>query len=193
MIDKYRIWSKWCLVGFGVLIFVISTRSIGYSEEREEIVVKKGELGKGGVEFHLIEKSFDPKKHKVERCVAGPKSDPWKGVCIIDDQIPFGNDYEMPKSYTAEAFLLTGKKKIPLQVTGMFNPWGGYVTIEGEGNSWTIQGIFSDGAGAYFVQWSVREGRSIRTIITDNDSIWALYPETTKPKQKRDKQPSKSE
>ncbi len=161
----------------------MSTGPVVFCEESEEIVVKKGELGKGGVEFHLIEKSFDPPKHKVERCVVGPKSDPWKGVCIVDDQIPFGNDYELLKSYTVEAFLIVGKKKVPLQVTGMFNPLGGYVTIEGRGNSWTVQGIFSDGAGAYFVQWIVYEGKLIRTILTNNESIFALYPETTNPKQ----------
>lgn len=97
-------------------------------------------------------------------------------VCIIDGNIMFGSDGVLPASKVDFAKLIINGVEINLDTSGMFNAWvnefdSKRMVYDIYSDYIVITVFMSDGAGTYVVQWLVRSGGSIRTIISDDYEI----------------------
>lgn len=118
--------------------------------------------------------NFDKSKHIYDTCDTGLR---WKSICLIDKQIWFGSDagMELPRNQLMNLTLFINGEKVVLDVSGLFNPsWENEIkkdqfTFEKAEVGYNLTGYFSDGAGAYSVNWLIIKGASIRTkIALDN-------------------------
>ena len=115
--------------------------------------------------------SFDSSKHIYDTCDTGLG---WKSICLIDSKVWFGSDagMELPKNQLINLTLLINGNKIELDVSGMFNPnWKNEIRkdqfkFEKKEVGFNLQGFFSDGAGAYSVNWLIIKMKSLRTRIS---------------------------
>lgn len=118
----------------------------------------------------LIE-AFEPSKHSYDTCDTGLG---WKAICLIDKQLWFGSDagMELPKNQLVKLSLQLKDYHIELDVKGLYNPsWDNQLRkeqfkLEKAEIGYILTGYFSDGAGAYSVQWRIVNGTSMRTLIT---------------------------
>ena len=92
---------------------------------------------------------------------------------MIDGVLMFGTDGEAPETVLASAALEVAGRRVPLEVSGMTNPWWErpvpeQFVVEPSGpERWRVRAEFSDGAGAYVAVWEVARGRSVRTVLMD--------------------------
>lgn len=153
------------LVAF-VMLFI---SPLSFAENKVEIVLKKD------IKLTLIMIPFVTSKHRIKRC--GKES-----VCLIDDLPFFGSDGQLPKRQLQSMVLTLKGKKIPLDVSGMFNPWNfvdgahyinrkGFSIKHSWGDTWIVSGGFSDGAGFYSARWLVSEGKSLRTMLIKTEPL----------------------
>ena len=149
-----------------VLLFVSSSSFAG---NKVEFVLKKD------IKLVLIMATFDKSKHRVKRC--GKES-----ICLIDGLPFFGSDGRLPKTQLTSMVLTLNGKKMPLDVSGMYEPWNFYKGVNyiskanfsiqhSWGNTWILRGRFSDGAAGYRAQWLISEGKSIRTMLNSGESL----------------------
>ena len=118
----------------------------------------------------LIE-TFEPSKHSYDTCGTGLG---WKAICLIDKQLWFGSDdgMELPKNQLVKLSLQLKDYQIELDVKGLYNAsWDNQLRkeqfkLEKAEIGYILTGYFSDGAGAYSVQWLIVNGTSMRTLIT---------------------------
>ncbi len=82
---------------------------------------------------------------------------------------------ELPRNQLMNLTLFINSEKVVLDVSGLFNPsWENEIkkdqfTFEKAEVGYNLTGYFSDGAGAYSVNWLIIKGASIRTkIALDN-------------------------
>ena len=124
----------------------------------------------GGVVLHLSVVPFDSTEHRLEPCELEG------GPCLIDGVPMFGTDYTVPETVLASAALEVGGRRVPLDVSGMTNPWWerpdeGQFTVEPFGpyhpERWTVRAALSDGAGSYVAVWEVARGGAVRTVLMD--------------------------
>ncbi len=121
----------------------------------------------------LIE-TFDSSKHLYDTCDTGLG---WKSICLIDGKIWFGSDagMKLPNNQLISLALLINKNKIELDVSGMYNPAvkneirKDQFVLEKTEVGYSLTGFFSDGAGAYSVNWLIVKGKSLRTRISCMD------------------------
>ena len=98
-------------------------------------------------------------------------------IFFIDNRIVFGTDFEIPKTKLTSAYVEFDNKKVNLEVSYMYSPNIQSITsknfkTEKVGDKLIINGLFSDGAGVFFVQWIVCHSTSSRSIITNNESVY---------------------
>jgi hypothetical protein len=100
---------------------------------------------------------------------------------IIDNEIVFGTDGDIPRFSLKEAKLTINDKDIDLEISSMYNPWFGIKPNQNsfemiqDGTHIKIRGFFSDGAGSYGVEWLIIGERSVRTILTYDEQILFEY------------------
>lgn len=127
------------------------------------------ELGHG-LTLRMTASPFDPGQHSIERC----RHEDWSGVCLIDGKPVFGTDGEMPRWRLDKATVDLAGRKIDLDTSCMYNPWaarpekGSYSASPVE-VGFLVTGSFSDGAGAYYAQWLIVNGGSVRTVISNDE------------------------
>lgn len=108
---------------------------------------------------------FDPGQHKVRHCRGG-------APCLIDGKPVYGADRSLPSVAVVSLVLVVGKRRIPLESSGMYNPWSPRdgvpvnVWISRElADRLVVRGEFSEGAAAYYAEWEVVEDSAVRTIL----------------------------
>jgi hypothetical protein len=127
--------------------------------------------GVGSVKVYV--EKFVPEKHKIKSC--------GDYTCLIDGNPFFGSDGEIPSEKIARIVFLHQDCIMNLDVNAMYDPnissdnikyrikvdhyWGAFYKVTGR---------FSDGAGAYIAQWIVTNGGSIRTHISDYETLYEL-------------------
>jgi hypothetical protein len=137
-----------------------------------------GSFQYGDINLSVTAKPFNAKDHEIEKC----KINEWEGICLIDGRPVFGADIQLPKTVLDKAIVQVGAWTIPLETTCMFDPWFRKPSndqfeinlIEG---GFTVRGFFSDGAGSYVAEWRIIDGGSVRTILTNDETIF-VYLET---------------
>jgi len=120
-----------------------------------------------------IEK-FDQSKHEYDTCDSGLG---WKYICLIDGKIWYGSDagMELPRNQLKSLTIKIDGHEIELETSGMFNvSFGNYFRdkqflLKKNGEDYILEGMFSDGAGAYIVQWKIVKGKSERIKISNNE------------------------
>lgn len=116
---------------------------------------------------------FDANKHQIEKCE-------FSGIeyyCLIDKSPWFGSDIgmDLPKYQLDSIVFKYEDLKILLDVSGMFNPtFSGTIderhfNIKTNGESFVINGWFSDGAGTYCSRWLLRNNSQIRTLLSNDE------------------------
>jgi len=95
-----------------------------------------------------------------------------QAITSIDNMPVYGTDATMPLTELTFAELQLNDKKIKLETTGMFDPWTEADTIiryeieKHLGNPMKLRCLFSYGAGAYLVEWTIIGEKSHKTMIT---------------------------
>ena len=148
------------------------------SNTNAQKITSKVELEKGVILFATIEK-FIPRQHRYDTCTTQFN---WKMICLIDGKIWFGTDDGMglPKYKLKSLTLTINGRKIPLDVTGMYNPsFDGYLSkrqieLVKDNAGYLLYGFFSDGAGTYTAHWRIVKNKSMRLKISrdERDFFW---------------------
>jgi hypothetical protein len=125
------------------------------------------------VKLSVAATPFNSKEHNIHKC----KIMNWEGVCLIDNLPVYGADMQMPKTMLNEVIVQIGAKAIPLDVTCMYNPWfkkpsKGQFEIKKIEGGFAVRGFFSDGAGVYVAEWDIISGAAVRTILTNDETIY---------------------
>lgn len=156
-----------------LLLIIINLYSYNLCFSKE----KKIELS-GDIVIHLRESTIDSNIYLRKDCQISNLS----GIYFINNKPIFGTDFEIPISKLDYAYLKICGKRIDLDVSCMYNPALDNLNI----NSFRIKkikdiyivnGMFSDGAGTYAIQWIINENSSIRSIISNYEIIISiLFP-----------------
>ena len=150
----------------GIVLLLLQSGCAASRAARSPSSVARFDIRSGiSVEAHVSQ--FDAHEHAIARCHV---YDNWSGVCLIDGKPVFGTDWDLPVTMLDSATLLLGDQAIPLDVSGMYNPWVGEplkdaFRVEEVEGGYEVTGNFSDGAGSYRARWWVVDGISIRTLI----------------------------
>jgi hypothetical protein len=112
-------------------------------------------------------------RHRLQRCAIGGE----KVVCLIDGRPVFGTDGELPDTMLARATVTLDKRRIGLDVSSMYQPRlnDRTITAERSEGGCTVRACLSDGAGAYVAEWRVVSGVPLRTILSADQALLALY------------------
>jgi hypothetical protein len=118
--------------------------------------------------------TFNSSQHLYDTCDTGLG---WKSICLIDGKVWFGSDagIELPKNQLINLTLFVNGNKIALDVSGLYNPnWKNEIRkdqfkFEKAEVGYNLTGFFSDGAGAYSVNWLIIKGKSLRTRISNEN------------------------
>lgn len=122
----------------------------------------------GGFKVVFIRKPFISEEHNIN--LSSNKID---GLDI------FGADGKIPR-YKLEAYAQL-ETKIPLETTGMYNPWEGdenldskirVITINGET---IIFGTFSNDGGQYAAEWRINDNTSERLELSNSPDFLTKY------------------
>jgi len=100
-------------------------------------------------------------------------------IYFIDSSPVFGTDFELPTSKLDYANVIINGEKYELDVFYMYNPNLDMCKLKTihKDNIFVINAKFSDGAGTYVAQWIIFKNKSIRTIISNEESIIiSLFP-----------------
>jgi hypothetical protein len=125
-----------------------------------------------GVVLYLTEDSIKPSEFK-----SPPNIIHFDDICIIDNKIIFGTDYELPVTKLSSAYILVDNIKITLDVSCMYDPNINLLSNKSfktakVGDKLVITGLFSDGAGVFMAQWIINKNSSIRSIISSNERVF---------------------
>ncbi len=118
-------------------------------------------------------KDFSSENHKIEYC----ESQDAKYISKIDNNDWYGSDFKMdlPKNELKSLTIYIDEKYIKLDVSQMFNPNNGeeldknQFKIKKEKDFYILYGFFSDGAGTYTTSWKIRNGKSERSKISNDE------------------------
>lgn len=122
--------------------------------------------------------SFITSEHEIDTCLddAG-----YAYICHIDGDIWYGGGEEpyTPINKFEKLKISIRQLHIRLDISNMYN-----VSVEGiiyvdqfkwkvENDIYSLYAKFSDGVGAYSVQWKIEKGKSVRTFIaSDTGEFW---------------------
>lgn len=150
-----------------ILFCVLAVSSRAQSELRYE----------NNLELKAYISEFNPRMHVIDTCISGVI----QYYCI--DATPwFGSDLnlELPNYQLDSLLFSNGDFQVSLDVTSMYNPtYSGTIDkrhfeIIANGDTYTIRGWFSDGAGTYCARWLVRSGKQLRMLLS-NDEAECFY------------------
>ena len=148
-----------------LIIVVISFCTLLISNFVEANEIEKSVNLASGITLFLKSNVFDQSDHDISLCDG-------KGACIIDGIRAFGTAKELPRTEIVAMWLQVNNNKILLDTAGMYNGWPPREDVEifawlsNELNRRKIiRAEFSDGDGAYRVEWEITETKSLRTII----------------------------
>ncbi len=118
-------------------------------------------------------KDFSSENHKIEYC----ESQNAKYICKIDNNDWYGSDFkmELPKNELKSLTIYIDEKYIKLDVSQMFNPNNSgeldknQFNIKKEYDYYILYGYFSDGAGTYTTSWKIKNGKSKRNKISNDE------------------------
>ena len=130
------------------------------------------------IHIKVIEKPFDPSQHKIEMCTGSDFP------CKIDGIFPYGTAFALPSVQLTELIVTINNHSISLNTSGMYDAWGNR-EIENEGHkylsvkqiekdTYSVKGIFSDGAGTFVAEWKITNNKSQRILISADESL--MYP-----------------
>jgi len=155
------------------VLYILSTLFIfktTYCQENQE--TKNTRLTLNDSCSLIIEISkFDSSLNKIEKCEILN----WIGVCLINDKLVFGTDFEIPYTTLNKMEIHCSDRFIELEVSCMFNPNGvslvpnreQFEIIKAEGG-FILIGNFSDGAGTYSAKWKIVANKSVRIFLGEN-------------------------
>jgi hypothetical protein len=156
-----------------MLKFIILLYSFNVQAQK---INSKVELTKN-ISIEASGQEFKASDHKLDTCDTGQG---WRMICLIDNKPFFGTDdgLDVPRFQLDQLTLFLDKKKIRLDVTGMFNPsFSGKINsrqfkLEKDQPGYILHGFFSDGAGTYTVHWKIIKGRSVRVLISGDEKYF---------------------
>jgi hypothetical protein len=126
--------------------------------QRHEVVLRED------VVLVLETKPFEEADHKIILCGGIP--------CLIDRAPIYGAYGSLPAVEIESLFVRVGEREIPLEHSGMYNPWSpredrdvDVWLLEEPGGRLLIRGRFSDGASVYVAEWEIIGDVSMRTIL----------------------------
>lgn len=132
------------------------------------------DLGKG-LTLTLHESNFSESNHKIER----------EGGLRIDGMFPFGLDMGTPKTILDRAVLKHNDIIYELDVSNMYNTRGSDRIVGSCNGTWcNVRAEFSGCGGYYAVEWQVRNGWPVRTIITDSLDVGSAIRQEIETKKK---------
>ncbi len=116
---------------------------------------------------------FNPFRHKIDTCIEGDE----KYICRIDGNEVFGIDrgLDLPTTELFSLKIQINGKRIPLDISGMFNPSfdvslsTGEFKLEKVRDVYFLQSYFSDGAGTYIAKWKISNHESKRILISNDE------------------------
>lgn len=125
------------------------------------------------IKLNLVREVFSPQKHSIEFL---------NNIdLLIDNQVVFGTDGEIPKYYLKSAEIKIKGQVIKLETQSIYNPWFGnrpnqnFYRIIQDGTHLKVKGLFSDGAGTFGAEWLIIGSSSVRTILTYDEQILYEY------------------
>ncbi|HNT27591.1 MAG TPA: hypothetical protein PKH10_05340 [bacterium] len=174
------------LVLVGVL-FLVPLQLSAADEKTVTVEIEKGVL------FKITTESFVPEKHKLTYSDT-PANDEGRRCVIAIDGFPFFGDVGCcPPEIKVKSIALTiHGKNYTLDSSFMYNPLfrsHRYVHFVRKGeNIFMIRANFSDGGGSYCAEWYIGNGKSARTILTDDEGLCGgfLPDEKEQKKEKKD-------
>ena len=118
-------------------------------------------------------KEFSSENHKIEYC----ENQDAKYICRIDNNDWYGSDFKMdlPKNELKSLTIYVDDKYIKLDVSQMFNPNNSgeldknQFKIKKENDYYILYGYFSDGAGTYTTSWKIKNEKSERNKISNDE------------------------
>ena len=118
-------------------------------------------------------KDFSSENHKIEYC----ENQDAKYICKIDSNDWYGSDFKMdlPKNELKSLTIYVDDKYIKLDVSQMFNPNNSgeldknQFKIKKENDYYILYGYFSDGAGTYTTSWKIKNEKSERNKISNDE------------------------
>lgn len=163
-----------------LLCFVLSLAMTAIAHGKEPALNNQYE---DGVTLTITSKPFDPKTHSIKKC--------GETVCVIDGKPVYGTYGKMPKREVTSLVFEKNGKKIPLDVSAMYNPnvdntnIKRYIKLTSWGeDTYEVTGYFSHDDGdddTYICRWLIMQGRgSIRNHISDYESLVSLTTKVQK-------------
>ena len=89
----------------------------------------------------------------------------------------FGTDGDIPHTTLKELTLVQGKIKVPLDVSGMYDPWfekpnpSRFRFRAFDSRNAIITGIFSDAAGSYVAEWLIVDHIGVRILLSKDPLV----------------------
>lgn len=139
-----------------------------------------------GVEVEITEAPFIRKLFRISGCTENGTH------CVINGHVPFGVTGRLPKTYVKRISISYKGRSYTLDARDMYDAWGGRpLEVKGviryfggkcfEQRNCRLRGIFSDASGTFVAEWDVVDGKSMRSLLTGDDDIVALFKEKIDP------------
>jgi hypothetical protein len=132
--------------------------------------------GVGTINVHV--EKFVPEKHTIESH--------GDYTFLIDGKPFFGSDGKIPSEKVSKILFSAADFTTELDVSAMFDPDINSDNIKMKidavqywGQLYKVTGRFSDGAGTYIAEWIVTKDGSLRTHISDVESLYGLFSKMT--------------
>lgn len=155
------------LIFLMILIFPLQTQA-----KTIEVDIK----GVGKIKVYV--EKFTPEKHTIVRH--------GDYTCLIDGHPFFGSDGKIPSEKISKILFSAKDFTTELDASAMFDPNINSDNIKMKidavhywGQLYKVTGRFSDGAGTYIAEWIVTKGGSLRTHISDIESLYGLFSKIT--------------
>lgn len=141
--------------------------------------IKKGKIALGeNISLIWEITPFAEKEHKLQTCDNGASA----YICTIDALPWYGSDRGMdkPKNQLTKFILIIDGKYFYPEISGMYNPnFSGalkdnQIHITKQGDEYSLDAWFSDGAGTYMAKWRIVAKACIREIITNDEAYFGL-------------------
>ena len=139
-----------------------------------------------GVKVEIIESVFMKDSYQISGCSMH------ESTCIINNNIPFGIGFGLPKTYVKSITTSYQGRSYALDTSNMYNAWGnrpleykGVIRYFGgpcsDAKNCQFRGLFSDASGSFVAEWKVVNGLPIRTILTSSNDVMNLFSEHIDP------------
>lgn len=155
-----------------LISFLIIESTIGFSQSQET----KIELDSGIYIVGVVE-TFNPENHQIDSCDVGAS---WQAVCLIDGSLWYGSDISpvSPRNQLKRLSVNIHGEEVNLDVSGMYNPsyknviYKKHFSIKRCNEGYCLKGWFSDGAGTYVAMWKIIKDKSMRILISNDETYF---------------------